>query len=242
MADLPETGSLPVDAETQPETTPQTVETVDDSTSSETGAAQNTPEPEKIQKRIDQLTREKYEAKRAAETAAQEAAYMRQYIEQQQRNPNAPVDANQIQAYVYQEAQRLQQETDFNRACNKVYDDGLKNIPGFDSSLQNLQLVGLNKDILDVIVDSDEAAKIINYLGSDLDEAARITSLPPVRMAREITKLEAKLAGQTKKTSNAPDPIKPIGGKSVAGQELRDGMSFKDFKRIREQQIKARGR
>lgn len=176
--------------------------------------AQNSPEPDKIQKRIDQLTREKYESKRAAEAAAQEAAYYRQMIDQAQRNPNAPVDANQLQAYVHQEAQRMQQEAEFNRACNKVYDDGAKNIPGFDASLQNLQVVGLNKDILDVIVDSDEAAKIIHYLGNDLDEAARIVSLPPVRMAREITKLEAKLADQSKKISNAPDPIKPIGGSS----------------------------
>ena len=213
MADLPEeAGTLPV--ETPAAETP--VETIiDDSTpSADTEPAQNSPEPDKIQKRIDQLTREKYEAKRVAEAAVQEAAYFRQAIEQQQRNPNAPVDANQLQAYVHQEAQRMQQEAEFNRACNKVYDEGIKSIPGFDSSLQNLQLVGLNKDILDVIIDSDAAAKLINYLGSDLDEAARITSLPPVRMAREITKLEAKLAGQPKKTSNAPEPIKPIGGSS----------------------------
>ena len=194
------------------ESTPATAETVEPIVHAENPAA---VEPEqvhdKVQKRIDQLTREKYEAKRAAEAAASEAAYMRQMIDQAQNANNQP-DPNAIQAYVKQEAIRLHQETEFNKACNKVFEDGIKSVPGFETNLSNLQVVGLNRDILDVIVDSDEAARIINYLGTDLDEAARIISLPPVRMAREITKLEAKLASQTKQQSKAPEPIKPISG------------------------------
>ena len=206
-------------------------------------SAQNSPTLDSVQKRIDELTREKYEARREAQLARQEAEAIRRHIEQQQQDPNAPLDPARIQAFVQQEAARQLHESQFNAACNKVHDEGSKSISGFDNSLANLHHVGVSREFLEVLVESDQAAKIIHHLGTNLDEAARIVSLPPVRMAREITKLEAKLADQPKQISNAPEPIKPIGGKSVNSLELRDGMSYKDFKRVREAQIKAsRGR
>lgn len=59
---------------------------------------------------------------------------------------------------------------------------------------------------------SDIGEEIHYYLGTHLDEAKRIAKLHPLTQAKELGKLEAKLAAaqpEPVKLSNAPDPITP---------------------------------
>lgn len=59
---------------------------------------------------------------------------------------------------------------------------------------------------------SDNGPDIIYHLGSNPKEAARIAALPQFLQAKEIGKIEAKLAANppVKKTSTAPAPIAPV--------------------------------
>lgn len=63
---------------------------------------------------------------------------------------------------------------------------------------------------------SDIGPDIIYYLGSNPKDAERISRLSPVLQAKEIGKLEARLAASppTKKTSTAPAPIAPVNARS----------------------------
>jgi len=65
---------------------------------------------------------------------------------------------------------------------------------------------------------SDIGPDVAYFLGSNPKEADRISRLAPIMQAREIGKLEAKLASDppTKKVSSAPTPITPIKGKGTA--------------------------
>lgn len=64
---------------------------------------------------------------------------------------------------------------------------------------------------------SDIGPDVIYHLGTDPKEAARIASLPPVLQAKEIGKIEAKLAANppVKKTSTAPAPISPVAARQT---------------------------
>ena len=70
----------------------------------------------------------------------------------------------------------------------------------------------------------DNPAAVLYHLAKNPEEAERIASLPDARQAREIWALDTKLAAeaktadpkQEKKPSKAPEPIKPITGKSAA--------------------------
>jgi hypothetical protein len=55
------------------------------------------------------------------------------------------------------------------------------------------------------------------HLGANPKEAERISRLPPILQAKEIGKLEAKLATNppVKKTTSAPTPISPITARST---------------------------
>jgi len=179
-----------------------------------------------FQKRIGELTREKYEAKRQAEAAAQEVAQFRDYVAKLQQGEQVQQPAADVQTLVQQEAARLLAERSFNEACNKVYAVGKSEFQDFDQSVANLHLVGVGREFLELATTSDAGAKLLHHLGTNLDEAARIASLPPVHMARELTRLEIKLSQpQAKPVSNAPAPISPIGGKqggSKAPAEMSD--------------------
>ena len=59
---------------------------------------------------------------------------------------------------------------------------------------------------------SDLGPEVIYWLGSNPKEASRIARLPPVMQAKEIGKIEAKMASDppTKRTSSAPAPLAPV--------------------------------
>jgi hypothetical protein len=66
-----------------------------------------------------------------------------------------------------------------------------------------------------------------------------------MKMARIIGRIEAQLVKppEPKKeasVSKAPDPIKPVGGKSLAAEKSPDEMTYQEFKSWREKQIKQR--
>lgn len=62
---------------------------------------------------------------------------------------------------------------------------------------------------------SDVGPELAYYLGSNVKEAERISRLAPILQAKEIGRLEAKLANEPiiKKTTSAPAPISPVTAK-----------------------------
>lgn len=71
------------------------------------------------------------------------------------------------------------------------------------------------------------------HLGSNPEEAARISQLNPVQQVREMALLEASLstpkAKPRKKTTSAPEPIKPVGGKSAPRSIDEDTMPLDEY-------------
>lgn len=70
------------------------------------------------------------------------------------------------------------------------------------------------------IRNSELGPDIAYYLGTHKKEADRIARLHPLTQAKELGKIEAKLASDPEpvKTSTAPDPIKPLATRSNAAQ------------------------
>jgi hypothetical protein len=193
-----------------------------------------------FQKRIGELTREKYEGRREAENARLEAQQLREQLARVQQGGQAQPNEQVPPTLVQQEARRLIAEQSFNEACNKVYATGKAEFQDFDQAVANLQMVGMNRDFLEFTAASDAGAKLLHHLGKDLDEAARISSLPPVLMARELTRLELKLnQPQTKPVSKAPAPITPIAASGSSSKDPSE-MTDAEFAKWRKSQISQR--
>lgn len=92
--------------------------------------------------------------------------------------------------------------------------------------------VMITTDMVKAMADVDNAAAIAYHLGKNKEEASRIAALSPIAQAREIGKLEVKLAAPSKpprkKTTEAPDPIDPVKGSDSTAKDAKD-MSFEEY-------------
>jgi len=63
---------------------------------------------------------------------------------------------------------------------------------------------------------SDIGPEVAYYLGANPKEAERISRLAPIMQAKEIGRIEAKLANDppVKRTTSAPAPISPVTARS----------------------------
>lgn len=103
-----------------------------------------------------------------------------------------------------QQAALLESYKDREEEARERYDDFEQvaynpNLPVTDYMAQAIQA-------------SDIGPEVIYHLGSNPKEAQRIANLPPILQAKEIGRIEAKLAADppTKRTSTAPAPLAPV--------------------------------
>jgi predicted nucleic acid-binding Zn-ribbon protein len=218
--------------EDQPESAPEEEET-DDGNKEIDDLEPEPVEKTKEQKRIDKLVYEKYTARQQAEDAKREANELRQRLNDLNMNGSAATNDGDIQQLIQLEARKLAAEESFNSTCNKIYEKGIKNIPGFEKAVSNLQMIGVSRDFLELIADSDEPQKLLAHFGNDIDAAEELLSMTPTKMAKEIAKVEIKLANTKKQISNAPTPIKSIASTGNKGNVPRSDMSDADYAKWR---------
>jgi hypothetical protein len=160
-------------------------------------------------------TYEEYADARADFRVAQEVAKVTQRIEQEK----------------VQEAQKSKAaawEAKVSKAAEK-YDD--------------FEAVALDPDLpispamAEAINESDIGPEVAYWLGSNQDEAKRIAKLTPLAQAREIGKLEARLASEVQKpkkeASKFPAPIEGVKGSKTAVPELAKAQSMEEYMRLR---------
>jgi hypothetical protein len=136
-----------------------------------------------------------------------------------------------------QESKRSYEKENARREqlAEKLTENGYAKYPDFEEVAEStgdlLRSKGLkfSNAMMGALYEADNSHDIVYHLGKNLEEAERIASLPAYAQAKEIGKLEAKLAEKKPiKTSNAPDPIKPIEGGKNLTKKLED-MSYEEM-------------
>ena len=175
----------------------------------------------KFGKRLAQAQRkwEREQAQKLAELEARRAMPV---------NPPAPDDfdnaARYAEALAEQKAQEMlrqreaaQQQAKLLETYHEKEEDARGRYDDFEQVAYNPSL-----PVTDVMAQSIQASDtgpdIIYWLGSNPKEASRISNLPPILQAKEIGKIEARLAADppVKKTSTAPAPIAPVTARSTS--------------------------
>lgn len=263
MENIPEVEGgevTPVENVTSQPAEPNTPET------QEAEAVENKPEereeaalPKGVQRRIDRLTREKYELRGRLE------ALERQVMPRQQAQPQPAQNmANKPQRFEYasdedyieavaehklQQAQRQQQElhqrANQERARAQMQQEfarkameAAKAYPDFIEAIEEAE-VQVAQHVELAIHASDKGADIAYFFAKNPDELERINALHPVKAAMEIARIEAKVTRPTKQTSSAPPPINPVGSRAAVSKDPSQ-MTDREFAEWRKRQIKAR--
>jgi len=91
----------------------------------------------------------------------------------------------------------------------------------------------ITNEMAQTIQSSEVGPDMAYYLGSNPKEAERISRLSPLQQAKELGKIEAKLADNpvVKKTSSAPAPIAPVTARSIGSSttDTTDPRSIKSM-------------
>ena len=227
MSEDLQTVELPSESETD-----QVVESTENDETQETEAPL-TKEQKKIlelkaQKKS--LTEQKYRERQEKQALLAELdALKRQSAQQPPENDLDTLIEQRVQEKLYV-AKMAEQNASFDKACNACYEAGQKEYPDFDEQIASLGTVGMDRDAIEFIADTGIGHKILNYLANDLEEADRIMHLSPIKRAKELIKLEEKVAKQkTKKISDSPEPIPALGakgGRVTVGDIANDFDSF----------------
>jgi hypothetical protein len=247
-----------VEQETEEATTPET-------------DADDSGEPHRkdkgVGKRINELTREKYEAKREADYWKQQAervAFERQTAPAQKAEaPGEPkpeqfesfeeynralvrhearVLIDQERQFEYQ-AKAQQQEQQVQATWKEREASAREKLVDYDATVYPMleyPAIANNPYFAAALIGSPQGAEVLYQLGKNPQEAIRIANLDPASCAREIGKLEAKLEGQSKKTSSAPPPPKPVQGGAKATTGLRDDIPVDEWLRRRNEELRKR--
>ena len=91
--------------------------------------------------------------------------------------------------------------------------------------------VPITGDMLEALAECDDPAKVMYHLGQNKDLAADIANKTPAQQAREIAKLDLNVVVKPVKpikTTNAPDPISPVRGSDAQEKPLSE-MSFSEY-------------
>jgi hypothetical protein len=107
------------------------------------------------------------------------------------------------------QSQVLESYQEREEAARDKYDD-------FEQVAYNPKL-NITNVMAETIQSSDIGPELAYYLGSNPKDADRIARLTPYMQAKEIGKIEAKLASEPpmKKTTSAPAPISPVNARTV---------------------------
>lgn len=182
--------------------------------------AEDTPEPEskddsEFEKRIARLAYKEREARNQARQLQAE-------LDRVKTQPQAPAPDADTQRMIDQRAGQIAAQRMIDQRANQIYQDGVKQFPDFDKQIQEFRNANLPipNEMIEALDAAGNPAKVLHYLGRNIDEAERVLSLPPHRMGVELAKIADKVNAPAKIQSKAPAPIKPVTGSVKA--EVRD--------------------
>ena len=187
--------------------------------------------PDWVKKRMSELSRQKREEKQRNDELSRRLQELETRQTQASPDQIANMDQDQLQQYVEALANQRAKDIARQNSAQSAKEQRWQTIENtgreshgdeFFNSARRLQEHGAtSQNLVGALEEMDEAADVLMYLGQlqNIDEAARIAALPPVKMAMELAKLGPKAKTELKKarqTSKAPAPIDPLGGNGGA--------------------------
>lgn len=185
----------------------------------------------RLRRRVDNLTRQKYELRANMREPAQE----HQRTTEEDDSEHVTFTKAELQRYVAEQAKQLapamnQQQAEIERrqgvVASLAKDWGQEKFDNLAAELDEAfgglaDRSGNPKAATEAIFNADDPKAVIEYLADpdNAEEAERISKLPPIQAGRAIAKLEVKLEEARSKAkpkpSNAARPIEPARGGGV---------------------------
>jgi len=159
---------------------------------------------------------ERDQAQRAAEMQALRAAPIQSADQFESTEAYADALAYQKAEQLIAQREAAKQQTQVLESYHEKEEEARNKYEDFEQVAYNPKLPITNV-MAEAIQSSDIGPELAYHLGTNPKEAERISRLSPLGQAKEIGRIEAKLASDppVKRTSSAPAPISPVSARST---------------------------
>jgi len=206
----------------------QAEEVVEDAT-----ATESPPKKSGVQKRIDELTRQRYEANQRADQAVQREQELRRQVVNQSQESTKPTledynfdqeawasayeqwvqtgqDRNRAEQYQAAQAAEFQRvESQKQQSITEKAYKAQEKYPDFMQKVQDPSLPSLRQispAAYDAVAASDSMGDIAYYMANNPQEVYKLGSLSPVQAIMEIARMESKFTSKPAPTTSSPPP------------------------------------
>ncbi len=225
----------------------------DSGNDSDTAAPDEGKKPNRVQKRIDKVVREREDERRKNEALEKRIAELEgkgsdksekepveddfetydQYLDALDAYDNKPTKDQDKPEPKQEEQEAAPSLTDSQKTAMAVIKETVESATkpdDFEAVALNPE-VPITGDMLEALAECEDPAKVMYHLGQNKDLATDIASGSPAQQMRAIAKLDLTVTSKPPKptkTTNAPDPISPVGG-SDAQEKAPAEMSFAEY-------------
>lgn len=190
-------------------------------------------EKEALQRRIEELEKGKHSDKSDKEPLEDDFETYDEYLDALDAYDNKQSKAQDKPEPKQDEQEQPSELTDSQKTAMAVIKESVDSADkpeDFEAVALNPE-VPITGDMLEALAECEDPAKVMYHLGQNKDLAADIASGSPAQQMRAIAKLDLTVTSKPPKptkTTNAPDPISPVGG-SDAQQKSPAEMSQSEY-------------
>lgn len=240
--------NAPEVAETPEVATPEAVETTEQA-DAKPAESEADKALRSMQRRINRQTAVTYRERAEKEQLARELAELRSKLQPAEDEPRL-VDEREVMTRAERLAEEIaSQKTllkEIDAKSNNVVREGRKAFKDFDDAVVNLTAEvgplftqrGLPTPICEAILDAENPAKLMHYLGSNPDVAAELADLTPIKAAKRIDRIERDLSAAPKQSA-APKPLTPVRA-AASSDGLSSDLPTDEWMKRREKQLRER--
>lgn len=180
----------------------------------------------RAQERIEELARDRRNLRRQLSRANQEIGKLRA------ERPPSEADFADPTDYTAVKVSRVTREQDLERRTASLVEEmdelKVKRQEAWDERVAEVRdrmpdfeqvfdpTVPISDVMADLIVESESGPELAYYLGKHRSEASRIANMPPIEAAREMGRLESRIAPPAaRRVSSAPKPVSTVSGKAA---------------------------
>jgi hypothetical protein len=206
------------------------------------------PEKTAEQKQLERLRRQVTKSHRTQGRMHQETVELRDRLAQLEQRQSGMADGEPTKAEIdpVKLAREIATIERVTEKANAVAKDGNKRFTDFPEALSTLREEagdlfdkrGMPTPIGEAILDADDPAALIHFLGANDDLAAELEGLSPAALGRRIAKFEARMNAEPKPkpASKAAEPIAPLRGTANATVKSLESMSPAEYEAHRKKQ------
>ena len=155
----------------------------------------------------------------------------------------AEMASQRLRAQMQQEAMQRRQAAEA-QIVKQRQEEFISKVEAVKAEIPDYEAVAFGPKVTPYITDTvaqavqscDRSAEVAYWLGKNVEAAKEIASMPPMQAAIEIGRIEARLPSP-KKVSAAPDPIKPVAGRTDIIEKDEDDMTPDEWAAWRNKQL-----